>query len=369
MRVRTGLALGAIVVVSVACGGSPQTATQSPAATQTATNTYVPYSPPPPPTATPLHNPSLPPYEYDTGASGAYPPTYVLTSSGAPDASGLSCRLPIYAGGPGSGGFLVLPDKTFVADPRSSVSQPSPPPGATPAQAQLGPGFYGLSYDRALAKWLPVSWNWVSPDGKHYAYPLSSGVDVVDAGSSSQVVVGGGRTWQLIDVENDRVYAQVQTQPGLWALPFSGGATQIAAGGYWEAVGGGAAYGTTTSAVPQGVATQIQRLDLKSGAMQPWFQVDGAFSYVVGFDGGGDPLIAVSPQQQPMGYPTYIWVVKGLGDAMVLTGGNITYPIVADAHGLWFSGSTGPGGGIYLYTGHSMQWVASIGGVPAGDCG
>lgn len=366
MHVRTGLGMAAVVIVSVACAGSPQTSAQSPAA-QTPTNTYVPYSPAPPPTPTPLHNPSLPPYEYDTGASGAYPPNYVLASSGTPDAAGLSCRLPIYAGGPGSGGFLVLPDRTFVADPRSSVSAPSPPAGAVPVTG-IGPGF-GLSYDRALAKWLPVNWNWVAPDGKHYAYPLSTGVDVVDAGSSSQVVVGGGRAWQLIDVESDRVYAEVQNQPGLWALPFSGGATQISAGGYWDAVGGGAAYGTVTSGVPPGVATQIERLDLKSGATQPWFQVDGASSYVVGFDGSGNPMIAVSPQQQFQGYPTYIWVVKGLSDASVLTGGQINYPIVPDGHGLWFSGSAGGIPGIYLYTGHSMQWVASVGGVLAGDCG
>src|SRR5256885_13144095 len=30
-----------------------------------------------------------------------------------------SCRLPVYAFGPGSGGFIVFPGSTFVADPRS----------------------------------------------------------------------------------------------------------------------------------------------------------------------------------------------------------------------------------------------------------
>jgi len=67
-------------------------------------------SPSPPPIGTGAnapHNPSLPPYEFDPPASGGYPPTYPPASGIAPDNLAISCRLPIYAGGPGSGGFLV----------------------------------------------------------------------------------------------------------------------------------------------------------------------------------------------------------------------------------------------------------------------
>src|SRR5579864_2298242 len=100
-----------------------------------------------------VHDPSMPGYAY---ASGAYPPLYPM-SSGGPQAVGLTCRLPIYAGGPGSGGFLVLPDGSFIADPRSGVAIPSPSPGTPSPTPQLGYGpqnWFGLSYDAKADKWL-----------------------------------------------------------------------------------------------------------------------------------------------------------------------------------------------------------------------
>lgn len=368
-----------MATVMAACTAAPQPAASKSSASASASTSVggsgspAVTPPEPSPSPTPMHNPSLPAYEFDTGASGAYPPTYLLTSEGVPDAAGLSCRLPVYAGGPGSGGFVVLPDRTFVADPRSAVTVPSPPAGATPPAGPGFQGWFGTTYDKGLAKWLPVMYQWVSPDGRHYAYPLGTGIDVVDAGTSAQTVIGAGRAWQILDVGNTSVTAEPQGQPGLWTVPFSGSPTQITAGGYWQAIGGGAAYGTTTSAVPLGVATQIIRLDLSKGTTQPWFQVDGAVTSVIGFDAAGHPLMAVSPQgggyssANPFPYQTYVWLVRGLGDASVLTGGNLNSAPIADSHGIWLSGGAGSSG-IYLYTGHAMQWVANIGAQLAGEC-
>src|SRR3989442_209326 len=71
------------------------------------------YSSPPPPAATAsaaypspspsaTHNPAFPPYQYD--ASMPYSPIYSSSSQPLPANLGVNCRLPVYAGGPGSGG-------------------------------------------------------------------------------------------------------------------------------------------------------------------------------------------------------------------------------------------------------------------------
>jgi hypothetical protein len=315
-----------------------------------------------------VHNPNSPPYLFDS-ASGAYTPNLPfvpdVSSGGPPVNVGLSCRLPIYAGGPGSGGFLVLPDGTFVADPRSAGTAPTPSPAPSPPPAGPGYGYqnwFGLTYDRVVGKWLPVPRQWVSPDGKHYAYPgLTEGIYIVDASTSALSEVGGGKHWVLFDVQNDGVFAEEFAQPGLWSLPFSGAARQITANGFWVAVGGGAAYGTATSAVPSGVTGIIIRLDLATGTSQNWFAVTGQQPGFAGFDNAGHPLFWVWSQY----YGNYLWVVYGLGNATVLVGTNSTGTLLADSHGIWLSGNNAiflivPGKGVYP--------VSTFGGQPAGEC-
>src|SRR4029077_20440019 len=153
--------------------------------------TLQPSAPPPPAnpgaSANPPYNPGASSYPpYDPGASGAYPYQYPASAgpprpnavSGGPPQQVFPCRLPVYAGGPGSGGFIVFPGQTFVADPRSAVTVPSPSPGgASPTPPpQYGPrypqGWHAQYYQAGYAKWLPVPYAWVSPDGVHYAYSL-----------------------------------------------------------------------------------------------------------------------------------------------------------------------------------------------------
>ena len=340
-----------------------------------------PYNPPAsqpyyPPASSPqgnppgnLHNPNQPPYLFDS-ASGAYTPPnlpYIpsVSSGGAPVNVGLSCRLPIYAGGPGSGGFLVLPDGTFVADPRRSGTVPTPAAAPTPPPSGPGYGYqnwFGLTYDRAVGKWLPVPRQWVSPDGKHYAYPgQTEGIYIVDASTSALSEVGDGKRWQLFDVENGGVYAEEVQQAGLWSLPFSGTPREITANGFWLAVGGGAAYGTATSAVPNGVTSIIIRLDLATGTSQNWFAVSGVQPAFAGFDNAGHPLFWVWSQY----YGNYLWVVYGLGNATVLVSTNSTGTALADSHGIWLSG----GNAIFLIVpGQGAFPVSNFGGQPAGEC-
>ncbi|HEV2027073.1 MAG TPA: hypothetical protein VGS16_00905 [Candidatus Dormibacteraeota bacterium] len=66
---------------------------------------------------------------------------------------GFSCRLPIMT--PDSqGAFVSFPAATASLDPQ----------GRPPVD------HWGLYYDRAFSRWLPVPRQAVSPDGKHYAY-------------------------------------------------------------------------------------------------------------------------------------------------------------------------------------------------------
>jgi hypothetical protein len=312
------------------------------------------------------HDPSLPPYEF--GGSGSYPPTYDTASSvGGSGGVALNCRLPIYAAGPGSGGFLVFPDRSFIGDPRSGVTVPSPAPGATPPpQGGYGyQGFFGLTYDRALARWVPVPRAWVAPDGKRYAYPgPTEGIYVVDVASNTQTEIGDGSHWQVLDVEAEGVYAVQVNAAGLWLVPFSGSASQVTNAGYWTAIGGGAAYGTETSALPQGVATRIERFDLATHTTQHWFQVDNATSSPYGFDAAGHPIMLVNAIFNPG--LSQLWVVKGLGSTEVLTSNlNFTGPPVGDSHGIWLMSYQTT---YLLVPGQALYAVAAVGGQLAGGC-
>ena len=158
---------------------------------------------------------------------------------------------------------------------------------------------------------------------------------------------------------------------GAWLLPFSGTATQITAVGYWQGVAAGAAYGTATSAVPQGATNTIIKLDLKSRTTTPWFSRTGAQSSVLGFDGQGDPIIVVNA---PGGNETWITTGPNLGIPIAVftygqygqsSGFSPGGPVVADSHGLWFSGN----GAIVLFvTGSGWYSMATLGAQVAGAC-
>ncbi len=330
-------------------------------------------SPSPSPSASNVpHNPALPPYEFDAGTSGAYPPpTYPAPSGlGQPDNVGLSCRLPIYSGGPGSGGFLVFPDRTFIGDPRSGVTVPSPSPGG-PSPVAVGPGgqqgFYGLAYDRAAARWVPVPQQWISPDGKRYAYPgIADGIFVVDVATNTQTELGAGRRWHVLDLEAEGVYVDefvtAGSLAGLWLLPYSGAPSQITDAGYWTEVGYGAAYGTENSSVPNGVPNLIERLDLKTHVKVNWFQVNNATTYPDGFDAAGHPIFNV---QGVSGY-AQLWLVTDVGATQVLTANNgFTGPPVADSNGLWLMSYQAT---YLLVPGQGLFTAAAVGGQLAGGC-
>ena len=255
-----------------------------------------------------------------------------------------------------------------MADPRSSVTLPAglpSPPGYGGYQG------FGLSYDRIHGRWFPVPSQWALPDGSRYVYPGQQGIYVVNPADNTFSQLGEGKAWIILALDPQGVYAAVQNTAGLWLLPFSGAARQITAAGYWQAVGGGAAYGTTTSAVPPGAANQIIRLDLKTAANVTWFMADGGQSQVVGFDRSGSPLIQVTSSR---GGQSYLWLAPSVGGATLIAimgagfpgSFNPYWPPIADQQGVWFGGASTislfiPNTGLYA--------PVQIGGQLAGDCG
>jgi hypothetical protein len=282
----------------------------------------------------------------------------------------------VYAGGPGSGGFIVFPGGTFIADPRSAVTLPS----ASPAAQQQGPGygqnFPGLSYDQTYSRWLPVPAGWVSADGGHYAYTGSDGIYLVNVATGAQTEVGQGHSWFIVGVQNAGVYASNPGAPGLWLFPFSGSSRTISSAGYWQAVSADAAYGTATSAVPQGATNSIIRLDLNTGNLTDWFAREGKQSSIIGLDRQGNAIINVYFLN---GSGSEIWIATGPTSASPIAGRayygfQMNGTSIADSHGIWFpgSGSTIYGGnasGIALYVpGRGLYFMSGIAGQLAGAC-
>lgn len=348
----------------------------SPGPTSAPTGSYTapssePFTPPasePAPPDTSPATPAFPPFSTPVSGSGG------LVIPGR----ALSCRLPVYVGPPGSGGFIAFPGGNFVADPTSAVTLPSPSPGGS-TPAPVGPGYGygypGLSYDHAYSRWLPVPYTWVSPDGSRYAHTSSDSIYVENVAAGASIELGQGHLWSVTGVSDQAVYASLFNQAGLWQLPFSGPAKQIATTGFWVAASTSAAYGSATSAVPQGVTNTILRLDLKSGAITDWFTRQGAQSSVFGLDAHGNPLINVNYFNQ--GY-SEMWNTTGPGTASPIFSSDehlfASGSPIADSHGVWFGinysvpyqNSTQ---GIALYVaGSGLYWMSSYGTQLAGPC-
>jgi hypothetical protein len=293
----------------------------------------------------------------------------------------MNCRLPIFVGPSGSGGFIVFPGGTYVADPRSAVTIPSPTPAPSSPPPQVGgypSKFAGLSYDRAFSKWVPVAYQFVSPDGSHYAWSSPDSIYVENVAGGASIELGEGHAWNIIGVQNAGLYATRLNEAGLWLLPYSGAAKQLTSTGYWQIASGSAAYGTATSAVPDGVANTILRLDLQGGAVVDWFTRGGGSSSVIGFDASGNAVISVN-YFTIGGYD--VWLTTGPKTRVPLFGSaqglSLLGPVVADSHGIWiplsFSGynfgSNVNRQGVGLYApGSGLWWMSNIGAQIGGGC-
>lgn len=337
-----------------------------------------PYVPPASPPDNPPASQPYPPFNPGSSASSPpFPPFYPPSSGPGPVTPPLtlSCRLPVYVGPPGSGGFISYPNATFSADTSSGVTLPSPSPGSpSPAPPYYGQQYPGLTYDLAFKKWLPALWAAVSPDGTRYAYTSPNSIYVTNVADNSQVELGEGKAWAILAVQAEGVYAINPNVAGLWLLPYSGPARQITTTGYWQAEAAGAAYGTESSALPQGVSTTINRLDVTTGASTAWFTRSGASSSVVGFDGHGNPIIFAWPFS---GQGPEVWIASTASSALPIMGPSMGISVngtpIADSHGVWFSaGIQGFSGNttvqVLYVAGSGVYGMSSIGAQLAGGC-
>ena len=153
-------------------------------------------------------------------------------------------------------------------------------------------------------------------------------------------------------------------------FPFSGaGERQVTSAGYWHAIGGGGAWGTTAPSVPEGAANTIVRLDLKSGSTQDWFTRPGMQSRVMGFDAAEHPVVQGISRDE-----TQIWLLTGPGQAQQLMAAKSTSgdpnrlfveSVLGDRNGTWIATNQG----LYLSRdGGTPQKLSTVTGQLASTC-
>jgi hypothetical protein len=280
---------------------------------------------------------------------------------------GLHCKLPVYLSGvQGSGGFISFPDGRVASDATSKVTTP-------------GGYWFGLTYDAAVKRWLPVPTTWVSPDGTVYffAEPVRGNNKMFEVNAQTGASAELGITplaygWQVIAVTADYAFAKyLSSHDGVYIMPIASPYSQLKTitGGFWSAASGAYVFGTT---VPDGGA--IERMDARKQVMgsppiaaEPWFNKSNS-AQILGVDGAGNPVIWTG---------TELWIATGPNQATRISS-SPPLPIptsqgapidgadapVSDSHGLWFSTTDG----IYLYAGGKTTKVSNLVAQVAGPC-
>jgi streptogramin lyase len=235
-----------------------------------------------------------------------------------------------------------------------------------------------FSYDRQLARWLPVANQAVSPDGSRYAYSgHDSTFHVVDVATGRDGVLPGV-FGNVLAFSPEGIYAEGGGGTGLALLlvnPDTGAKRAILEDNGIQAVGDGAVWigvlNKDDPAPPQpgmgGVPryNEISRRDLATGTITPWFYRSGTTVQVATPVGGRLVLSTQTPTAQD------VWIVSGPNSADRLTVGAAGDPfpiagnVTGDASGLWLAGPLG----IYLWTPRTgLILISTVKGTPAATC-
>jgi hypothetical protein len=266
----------------------------------------------------------------------------------------------------GSGGFISFPGGSVAADDSSSVVTPR------------GNAWFGLTYDTAVKRWLPVPTTWVSPDGTVYFFVepgpgMTKMFEVnTETGELAELGISPlGYGWQVMAVTPNYLFASLlMSHAGVYIMPKWSYRQEIyVTDGFWTAASGDYAFGAK---VPGGGA--IERIDARKQAMgippvgaEPWFNKSNS-AKILGFDGSGNPVIWTG---------TEMWIATGPNQATrISTSPPLAIPTsqgapihganapVADSHGLWFSTTDG----IYLYADGQTTKVSNLVAQVAGSC-
>lgn len=272
-----------------------------------------------------------------------------------------------------------------VALPDGSVLNRS----TAPASGQ-GKGVFGPSgYDVQAGKWLPVSQNWISPDGKRYAYSTQTTgvpgqgptgtIHVVDvaSGGDRQLWAGDGAA-QVLAFLAGGIYFMKQGMASpaqdLWVVdPNRAGAarrvgpnpappppdpTKPGSFGpttFFYLIGPLGAFGmgystpADTSKPMAGAIfpNRVVRMDLATGNTTTWYANPSGMVSLIGLDPQGHPIIGEGQAPAPTEGKPYL---SRPSHVMLLTGENQTVDIAlstdtsflpvsarGDAHGIWIS--------------------------------
>ena len=288
-----------------------------------------------------------------------------------------SCRLPISTPD-NQGAFVSFPAGTVSFDPQ-------------------GRGFvnhWGLYYDRAFSRWLPVPRQAVSADGKHYAYgegPVDPSkvatMHVVDIATGADHVFAtpstGFISYSVLDYSSEGIYliTTYEVIAGLALMDPQTGAIHSVAQltDIWAGAGNRTFWvGSVNPADPNPLGgigiqpNQIDRFSLADGTRVAWFYRPSSAPRVIGSDTQGHPIALVvnggngvnggdygaelillmTPQSQRSIYKGSAKLVESM------------FVSISDSHGTWF----GSDHGIYLFTGTAFIKVSNQPGYPANGC-
>ncbi len=325
--------------------------------------------------------------------NGPFGSTAPGETSSAPTAvaSAAACKLPFFGSGQRVvGGVISFPTGEFKEDPSSElVRDQARGSWRTVAEPPLYGDSSNGSYDRTKGRWVPVPAAQISPDGSRYAYTEAtvafpappSRIHVVDMATGNDRIVYSQGNYRVAVYAAEGIYLvhhlpQTDSSDGLWLLdPGQGTLKQMAADRReWDATATGAAWSidldSTDPHPPQGgmsPANRVLRMDLPQGTITPWFYRPGKQVSVLGFDGKGSPLVAVTASGtveislvtgRDSGRPISSGPTIGSPNSLVFLG-----PPVGDEHGVWFLTRAATGNtsqtDLWLYRGSALEKVAS----------
>jgi hypothetical protein len=289
-----------------------------------------------------------------------------------------SCRLPITTPD-NQGAFVTFPSATVRFDP----------------QAKGLADHWGLYYDRAFSRWLPVPREAVSPDGKHFSYgerganqsemPRMHVVDV--ATGADHVFTASTGAWfvpyEVLDYAAEGIYlfTAYEIAVGVAVMnPTTGAIQALASLPDIQASAGNRAFwvGSVNPADPNPLGgieiqpNQIDRFSLVDSKRVPWFYRPGTAPRVIGSDLQGHPIVLVVNGRNGVidgDYDAEILILMSpqskrsifIGSAGIV---NSMFVTISDSHGTWF----GSDHGLYLYTGTAFIKVSNQPGYPAQGC-